>query len=101
MGEINLHLSVSNLPQVDRLHNETHRAPIVHQDQNVHEVNRELNRRVNMPVEADTIEKKGVDPDDRGSNRDNKKKKRRHTDDKRQDPPDMTSGGRSLIDVRV
>lgn len=101
MGEINVNLSVSNLPQVDRYHNESHRAPIVHQDQNIHEVNRELNRRVNMPVEADTIEKKGIDPDDRRSNHDNKKKRRRRTDDKRQEPPDMTSDGRSLIDVRV
>lgn len=76
MSEININLSVSNIPNVDRLHNETQRTPLVHIEQNAQKVTEEFSKIVEMPVEIERMEKKSVDPEDRKIREEEKRKKR-------------------------
>lgn len=86
MDSVNVNFSVNNIPQMDRHQSEIHRTPIVHQDQNARTAEKEADMRMTMPVEADEVENKNVDPDDK------KEQKRSRQDAKKrpgkQLPPD-------------
>ena len=73
MDSVNTNFSVNNLPQMERNQSEVHRTPIVNQDQNARMAADEAQTRLSMPVEAEAIEKKNVDPEDK-----KERKHRRH-----------------------
>ncbi|MCX7725633.1 MAG: hypothetical protein N2053_02160 [Chitinispirillaceae bacterium] len=84
MSEVNINLSVSNIPNVDRLHNETHRTPIVHVEQNAQKSTEEFSKIVEMPVEIERMEKKNVNPEDRKIEENEKRKKRQNPDNRKE-----------------
>jgi hypothetical protein len=98
MSEINL-ISVTNLTQMDRHQSDTHRAPVVHQEQNAQLTQDELMRRMSMPVEPDTIEKKKIGPDEKRKDRDERRKKRLKAIAQTEQQPPVS--GDSLIDLRA
>ena len=100
MSEINMQISVTHLTQMDRHQNDTHRAPMVHQAQNAQMAEDETTRRMNMPVEPDSIEKKNIDPDRKRQSRHGHKRTREVAVDKKKDPQ-QPGGTSSLIDISV
>ena len=77
MSEVNVRISVSNLVQMDRLQHETHRGPMVHQEQNAENARQEAARRLQAPVQPDQAEGKNIDPNARREEEARKRKKRR------------------------
>jgi hypothetical protein len=61
MSGVNVQISTTNLTQVDRHQNDLHRLPGTHQEQNAALFEGAAHRRIAMPVEPDTIEKKNID----------------------------------------
>jgi hypothetical protein len=53
VSEFDLHVTMSNLSQLDRHQNEAHKTPIVHQEQNAQRTEEELQQRTTMPVAPD------------------------------------------------
>ena len=76
MSEVNARISISNLVQMDRLQNDAHRGPMVHQAQNAETARQDMLRRMQAPVQPDTVEGKTIDPDARREE-ERKKKKRK------------------------
>ena len=75
MSEINMQLSVTQLTQMDRHQNDAHRTPTIHQEQNAQLAHEEATRRLAMPVEPDTVEKKRIDPEGKQKDRNKRRKK--------------------------
>lgn len=61
MSGVNVQISMTNLTQVDRHQNDLHRMPGVHQEQNAQIAHEAAQKRIQMPVEADAVEKKRID----------------------------------------
>lgn len=76
MSEFDLHVSMSNLSQLDRHQNETNKTPIVHQEQNAQRTEEEQQQRTTMPVAPDEIEKKNINTKDRRSRREKERNRR-------------------------
>jgi hypothetical protein len=102
VSEFDLHVTMSNLSQLDRHQNEAHKTPIVHQEQNAQRTEEELQQRTTMPVAPDEIEKKNINPDDRRSSRRDKKRDRRFPR-RRRGPRRLNESGSSdhFVDVRA
>jgi hypothetical protein len=79
MNGIDLQASVHNLSQMDRHQSETHRTPVVHQDQNADRALQEAVARMSMPVEADQAE--GKDSDSRSKTKVFARRRRRRKRD--------------------
>jgi hypothetical protein len=79
-NSVNVNVSVTNLTQMDRHQADSHRAPVIHQEQNAQMTQNAAGMRLAMPVEPDALEKKNVDPDD--------KKRQEHKRQKGKRPPD-------------
>ncbi|MBN1129526.1 MAG: hypothetical protein JXA71_11095 [Chitinispirillaceae bacterium] len=77
MSEVNVRISVSNLVQMDRIQHESHRGPMVQQEQNVENARQEAMRRLQAPVEPDQAEGKVIDPNAKREEEARKRKKRR------------------------
>ncbi|MBN1578435.1 MAG: hypothetical protein JW913_17875 [Chitinispirillaceae bacterium] len=101
MSEINVQLSVTQLAQIDRHQNDAHRTPAVHQEQNAQRAHEEATRRLAMPVEPDTVEKKRIDPEDKRNDRNERRKKQRRKAAQDEEPPPMQQGGSPLIDIQA
>jgi hypothetical protein len=101
VSEFNLNISVSTLPQVDRLQNDTHRLPVVHQQQNALSTQEEMIRRMSMPLEPDNIEKKNIDPEKKHSERNSRKKKERRSSAGNMQQLPHSGDGASFFDVTV
>ena len=76
MSEVNARISISNLVQMDRLQSDSHRGPMVQQEQNAETARQNMLRRLQAPVQPDTVEGKTVDPNARREE-ERKKKKRK------------------------
>lgn len=61
MSGVNVQISMTNLTQVDRHQNDLHRMPGVFQEQNAQTAHEAAQKRVQMPIEADAVEKKKID----------------------------------------
>jgi hypothetical protein len=94
-----MHISVSQLPQIDRLQNDSHRFPVVHQEQNAQTADSELTRRMAMPVEPDAIEKKQIDPERKKDERNGRGRKRKNADQQVTDRQPGRQNGTSFIDL--
>lgn len=80
MSEVNINFSVSNVPNVDRLHNETQRTPFVHIEQSAQKSIEEFSKIVEMPVEIEKMEKKSVNTEDRKLVENEKRKRKQERD---------------------
>jgi hypothetical protein len=80
MSEVNARISISNLVQMDRLQTDAHRGPMVHQEQNAETAKQDMLRRMQAPVQPDTIEGKIIDPNARREEERKKKKKKQQPD---------------------
>lgn len=104
MSDVNLHISMTNLSKVDRLQSDAHKTPMENQAQNARLAEDESVRRMNMTLEADAVEEKRIDPDDK------RREKGRRRNRKRDDGKDDTGnaggasrggGGDHIIDVQA
>jgi len=77
MSSVNVNLSVTNLPNIDRHQNDIHKNPIINQEQNAKIAHNELSRKLSMPVEAESTEGKKVDSSQRKDDLLKKKKSRK------------------------
>jgi len=75
MSEVNVQISVNNVPQFDRHQNDLHRGPMVSQEQNAQIAREEQERRIQMPVQADQAEGKRIDAEE--NKREGREKKKR------------------------
>jgi len=102
MDSVNVNFSVNNLPQMERNQSEVHRTPVVNQEQNARLAADEADARLAMPVEADAIEKKNIDPDDKKERQEQRKNKDRRRDGRKPDeePPPAVIGPFS-VDVQA
>jgi hypothetical protein len=58
MSGVNVNVSVSNLPQIDRHQNDVHKNPVVNQDQNAKIANNEMTLKLTRPGEAESAQGK-------------------------------------------
>ena len=99
MSGVNVTISVNNLVQMDRLQTDTHRAPMVNQDQNAEAARQEAMRRAIAPVQPDQVEEKKIDPEQKREEQARKKRKRREEASK-DTPPAVKDRGR-VVDFRA
>lgn len=87
MSGVNVHVSVNNLPQIDRHQNDMHKNPIVNQDQNSKIAQNELSKKLSIVVEAESTQGKTINKnlkkdDLLKKNKSNKKKAAEKTKEK-------------------
>jgi hypothetical protein len=79
MNEINVNLSINNVPQFDRSQNDIHREPMVNQTQNAQIAQESAEQRVRMPVQLEQLAGKRIDSNAQKKEiKDKEKKKRRN-----------------------
>jgi hypothetical protein len=76
MTDANVQISMTNLTQMDRYQTDTHRGPMVNQEQNADAARHEAARRIAAPVEPDKVEGKKIDPEAKREEDARKKRKR-------------------------
>jgi hypothetical protein len=76
MSNVNVQVSFTNLTQMDRHQADTHRSPMVNQEQNTDHALSLAGRRLLAPVEPDKAEGKTIDPKARREEEERKKRKR-------------------------
>lgn len=91
--------SVANLPHVDRLHNESIKAPIVNQEFNAQVAKEDAAKRTEMAVEPDKADGKSIDPEDRGPTARHDRKRRKQKPPVK--PPRIRPHDGSTIDVEA
>jgi hypothetical protein len=100
MNALGMQASVNNLVQMDRHQSDTHRTPVVNQEQNALIDREQAARRTEMPVDPEQPEGKNVDSEN--SKRDKPALKARV----RKSPPKATRQGKAdgsgrFVDVTV
>lgn len=65
MSGVNVNVSISNLPQMDRHQDDLHQSPVINQLQNTQIVKSEITQRLMKPVEPDRTNGKNVDTKNR------------------------------------
>ena len=101
MDSVNTNFSVNNLPQMDRLQSDVHRTPVVNQDQNARLAEHEAGVRLTMPVEADAVENKNVDPDDKKKRQQQRGGRQSREKNRPPEEPPPAIIGPFSVDVRV
>jgi hypothetical protein len=82
MSNVNVQVSFTNLTQMDRHQSDTHRSPMVNQEQNAEHSRMIAARRLQAPVEPDKVEGKKIDPKARREEEARKRRKReRHSEE--------------------
>lgn len=81
MSNVNVQVSLTNLTQMDRHQSDTHRSPMVNQEQNAEHSRMLAARRLIAPVEPDKVEGKKIDPNARREEEARKKRKREQQSD--------------------
>jgi hypothetical protein len=76
MSNVNVQVSFTNLTQMDRHQSDTHRSPMVNQEQNAEHARTLAARRLLAPVEPDKVDGKKIDPNDKREEEARKKRKR-------------------------
>jgi hypothetical protein len=74
MDSVNVNVSVTNLPQIDRHQNDIHKNPIVSQDVNAKIIQGENEHKMQMPVQTAAADGKNVDPKQKREEAPGKKK---------------------------
>lgn len=94
MNGVNVNVSVSNLPQIDRHQNDVHKNPAVNQDQNAKIANSEISLKLARPGEAESTQGKNVDPNQKKdeSSKKNKSKKKLIKDIAEKEPKSNDEG---------
>jgi hypothetical protein len=94
MDGVNVNVSVSNLPQIDRHQNDAHKNPIVNQDQNAKIANNEISLKLTRPGEVESTQGKNVDPNQKKdeSAKKNKYKKKIIKDIDKKEPKSNDEG---------
>lgn len=103
MADANVQISMTNLTQMDRYQTDTHRGPMVNQEQNAEAARHEAERRIMAPTEPDKVEGKKIDPDAKREE-DRRKKKRRNRqsgEDEMRDRPPTTGAQGRVIDCEA
>lgn len=77
VGSMNFSASIHNLTQMDRFQQDSHKAPIVNQQQNAEKAAHEISQRVEMPVQPDHVEEKTINPDKKKNHNTKGKKKKK------------------------
>ena len=93
MNGVNVNVSVSNLPQIDRQQNDIHKNPTVNQDQNAKIANSEIDQKLTRPVEPGSTQGKNIDPNQKrdespGNSKFKKKKNLKESAKKENKPTD-------------
>jgi len=99
MNSINFQASFHNLSQIDKVQDEAHRAPVVHQGQNADLDREAVARRLDMPVQPDETEGKIIDPKDRREEQRRNRQRRKRQNEKKQTPGKHRDG--RFIDIDV
>lgn len=84
MSGVDIHISLNNVPQFEKNHSESNRAPTVFQGQNAQISQDELHLRVKVPVAPEQAEGKKVDPKDRKKEEHSGKKRGKEQKDEQQ-----------------
>jgi hypothetical protein len=90
MTDGNVLLSMNNLTQMDRYQTDTHRGPMVNQEQNAEAARHEAARRLLAPVEPDKVEGKKIDPE---AKREEDNRRKRKKDRQRRNHTPCAQGG--------
>jgi hypothetical protein len=99
MNGLNFQASVSNLTQMDRFQQDSHRMPVVNQEQNAQIALDEASRRALMPMQPDEVEGKKIDP--RQRKRDEAGKKRNKKKELKNNSIGVRKQSGSFLDIRV
>jgi hypothetical protein len=97
MNAVNFQASVNNLTQMDRHQQDLSRTPLVNQEQNAEIARGDAEKRIRMPVQADTVEGKKINPEENKRNFERKKRR------KKNDPDSKGASGSSgyILDVQA
>ncbi len=99
MNGLNFQASVSNLTQMDRFQQGTHRMPVVNQEQNAQLARDEAVRKATVPVQPEEVEGKKIDPGQRRRDEAGKKRNRKSEVKKTTAPREKNNDG--FIDIRI
>jgi hypothetical protein len=99
MNGLNFQASVSNLTQVDRFQQGSHRLPMVNQEQNAQIAQDEASKRVTIPLQPDKVEGKKIDPGQR--NRGEAGKKRFKKPEAKKGPDIVDTKNNGFLDIRI
>ena len=102
MNSIDFQASMHNLSQMDRHQQETHRTPVVNQEQNADISRDEAAQRVDMPVQPDQAENKNIDP--RAARRrewEERKRRRKEEEDKKKKKKKRSHDSGRFVDLDV
>lgn len=100
MNSIDFQASMHNLSQMDRHQQETHRAPVMNQEQNADISRDEAAQRVDMPVQPDQTENKNIDPQARRRREWEERKRRRKEKEKEKKQRRSRDSGR-FVDLNI
>jgi hypothetical protein len=99
MNGLNFQTSVSNLPHLDRIQQDSHRLPIVNQEQNAQLARDEALRRMTVPTQPDEVEGKKIDPGQRKQDEARKKRNKKPEATKKPDSAGNRDG--HFLDIRI
>jgi hypothetical protein len=99
MNGLNFQASVSNLPHLDRIQQDTHRLPMVNQEQNAQLAHDEALRRMAAPTQPDEVEDKKIDPGQR--KQDEARKKRNKKPEAHKAPASAGNKDGHFLDIRI
>lgn len=100
MSGVNVHISVTNLVQMDRHQSDTHRSPMINQEQNADVARQEAARKAIAPAQPDKVEGKKIDPKAKREEEERKKRRRARpgADGEKSGGPAAGSGSGRVID---
>jgi hypothetical protein len=103
MSGIDVHISVNNIPQMDRHQSDTHRAPIIQQVQNAEIARSQLDQRMRIPNQPDRPEGKIADPGERRRDAWRSRRKKRIGEKKEESGEKRPRGGDrgSIIEIEA
>jgi hypothetical protein len=100
MNSVNVHVSVVNLPQIDRHQNDIHKNPIINQGQNAHIARTEAEKKLLKPNQADSAEGKNININNKQQvNQKRGKKRKNETDDKEKKQKQQRRNSGFFVDV--
>jgi len=103
MNSVNVNISVTNLPQIDRHQSDLHRTPVVHQTKNGEIARDQLELQARITSDAKKAEGKNVDPKDRKKEKGRQAKKAQRMSAEQPEAPNRPerADNGSLIDIQA
>jgi hypothetical protein len=100
MSGVNVNVSVTNLPQIDRHQNDMHKNPVVYQEQNAKIASEENLQKLSRPVETEQTQGKTVDADQRKEDSRKRNKKQKRVTDNNMPQNDSSDEG-FIVDIKA